>query len=231
MIYVVGDSWSSTNINDERYPLVQSLSARLERAGFDVETVAAPGNNMLTQLHLLEQLTPRTTDTIVFGWTDLFRNWGENQTSPTGILPGFDRAQDYAVALASAAQQVWSTVGEIAPGAQWIHWGAQAQVVVDDLPPGHAVIYRDYAHQQYGAPRRSSHLSTWTTGQCNSSRITEHLLESFTLGNDYYAAVDQQARVNTHCVRNHELFPDGGHLSWNLYTPLEEKICRTIRNT
>jgi len=234
MIYVVGDSWSSADINDERYPLVQSLPARLERAGFDVQVVAEPGNNMLDQLHKLSLLNPSASDTIVFGWTDLFRNWGQNQDSPTGILPGFEAAQDYGEALTASAQEVWNTAGDIAPGSRWLHWGGQAQVVPTStgyLPQGHTVIYRDYPSQQYGAPGRTPHLSTWTTGQCNSGRINEHLLASFTLGDDYYSAVDQQARINTHCVRNTELFPDGGHLSWNHYTELEQKICYTIRNS
>jgi len=228
-IYVAGDSWSARTLNDEEnYPQHLALGARLQRLmpAQTVITVAEPGTSTSEQIRAAADRA-ESGDVVVLGWSDWCREYDIRTGAKGQIIYSSERqAWDDLLAQAQASiQDLWSTIP------QWvhvIHWGGQSAVWAD-VPDDHTIAYDDYARRVYTTPSRHLSVQTLATAQATQRHCRQHLLESFAPGDRLDDAVERAVSINRHCALNPRLFPDGGHLAWNYYDALANRLQQLIQ--
>jgi hypothetical protein len=231
MIYILGDSWSSTSIdNDREYPPVFSLPERIRRGPLGhqgVTVLAEPGQNNIDNLRKLSNLETRQGDIVVMGWTDFGRDAGAPVSGGEGYVPTVpDGVNTYEAHLAHARAEIEPLLDSAAAEALWVHWGATSAIWAE-LPDAHRVAYADYTHTEYNCPRRWPSLHTWCSHIGNPSRILAHMTTAYTSSDELERAATGQSRVTRWSATMTDLVPDGGHLAWQHYDRLAQKITRT----
>ena len=230
---VLGDSWSAISLNnllaDEFYEFEDCIFNRL-RNQFPKEIVhpwAECGIGALEQLDRLRDATkgqPLDDVKILWGWTDWTRCLGYDWDNCCYMTPSMydPNIQVCYEKVQSEFVRCWNEINNIHKVTVY-HWGGKGRVWLEDmtrLKGTHHILYRDYPHECYNTPSNyamSSHLDFvgWQPTLEIFPRSDRKLVKRWEKAH---------TRLKTYRDRNPKQFPDGGHLAWNLYGPLIDKI-------
>ena len=161
---------------------------------------------------------------ILWGWTDWTRCLGYDWDNCCYMEP---RMHDPAIQICyekvqSELVRCWNEINNVHKLTVY-HWGGKGRVWLEDmsrLKGTHHILYRDYPHECYNTPTNyamSSHLDFegWQSTLEIFPRSDRKLVKRWEKAH---------AGLKTYRDRNPKQFPDGGHLAWNLYGPLIDKI-------
>lgn len=229
VIIIAGDSWSSNSLRstaslefyNHRNCLAQQLRNRLDPAVL-VDTWAECGNSDHQQLSLLVQGLRHTPAdwriTVVFGWSDWTRNtecdWRAESVS-----------KDWQTARRTSLDRCVQLLREL-ECERVLHWGGQGQTPREIIPATHTVLYQDYAHEQFGHPPNRAGMLTKATSDPNNT-VQRHFPDTNT---KLARELDRSTRKLITYKHSHpRQYPDLGHLAWDLYAPLADKIVNTLQ--
>lgn len=231
---VLGDSWSAICLNsliaDEFYKFEDSIFNRM-REKFPKEIIhpwAECGSDALNQINRLSvgfKGQPLDDIKILWGWTDWTRCLGYDWDNRVYMTP--DNMYDPAIQICyqkvqSEFVRLWNGIDNIHKVTVY-HWGGKGRVWLEDmtrLRGTHHILYKDFPHECYNTPTNfamSSHLDFqgW-----------QSTLEIFPKSDRKLVKRWEKSHGSLSAYRNAnpKQFPDRGHLAWNLYGPLIDKI-------
>lgn len=220
MIIVLGDSWSSdvwqSPTGGTEYDPLRCLRSQIEQAsGEFVLNFSYAGSNLKYQLEKIPMtIDPNTRASVLLAATDWYRDRISHKIT----------SETYEQALSSTRNEAAKAFRKLAKSHSnlaWYHWGGQNCVWYEqDLPQNHTVLFRDYAHEVYGAPPAETGLHSYWQGiknfvavkfSSNSKQEHKDLIRR-TMDNIKYRA------------SHPSLYQDGGHLNWCLYKDLVQRF-------